>query len=236
MTQKFTHPLAVMEAEAEGGGEGEKRQRRRRDAAAAWLGTRRRRGWETRRRWCFGTVVRGEAQGWCFGKVVRREAVAMVFWDSGAWGGSGVLGEAAGWLGEVAGWLGEAAAAVLWEGEREVFEVFQLRAGMAEISQLHILDKKLASLKHNPPWAQSQLPSKKTTVKHSNLNPEWNEDFTIIVKDLETQVLELHVFDWEKGKMKVVVEEKVVEQVGLAEAVDERVHGNGCVRFVWIGL
>ncbi|GAB2217992.1 hypothetical protein Droror1_Dr00001207 [Drosera rotundifolia] len=46
--------------------------------------------------------------------------------------------------------------------------------------------------------ADDKLPSKKTTVKHSNLNPEWNEDFTIIVKDPETQVLELHVFDWEK--------------------------------------
>ncbi|GAB2249878.1 hypothetical protein Droror1_Dr00013237 [Drosera rotundifolia] len=121
MTQKFTHPLAAMEAEAEGGGEGEKRQRGRRDAAAAWLRTRRRRGWETR----------------------RREAAVMVFWNSGAWGGSGVRGEAAGWLGEVAGWLGEAAAAALWEGEREVFEVFQLRAGMTEIVSGKSWEKRL---------------------------------------------------------------------------------------------
>ncbi|TVU08588.1 hypothetical protein EJB05_41997 [Eragrostis curvula] len=46
-----------------------------------------------------------------------------------------------------------------------------------------------------------RLPSKKTSVKMSNLNPEWNEHFRFIVKDPETQVLELHMFDWEKVKM-----------------------------------
>jgi Ca2+-dependent lipid-binding protein len=43
-----------------------------------------------------------------------------------------------------------------------------------------------------------KLPSKKTSVKMSNLNPEWNEHFRFIVKDPDTQVLELHMFDWEK--------------------------------------
>jgi len=42
------------------------------------------------------------------------------------------------------------------------------------------------------------LPSKKTSIKMSNLNPEWNEQFKLIVKDPATQVLQLHVFDWEK--------------------------------------
>lgn len=42
------------------------------------------------------------------------------------------------------------------------------------------------------------LPSKKTSIKMSNLNPEWNEQFKFIVKDPETQVLQLHLFDWEK--------------------------------------
>ncbi|XP_031503260.1 synaptotagmin-3 isoform X2 [Nymphaea colorata] len=42
------------------------------------------------------------------------------------------------------------------------------------------------------------LPAKKTTVKMCNLNPVWNEQFRLIVKDLKCQVLELHVFDWEK--------------------------------------
>ncbi|KAG2608062.1 synaptotagmin-3-like isoform X1 [Panicum virgatum] len=46
-----------------------------------------------------------------------------------------------------------------------------------------------------------RLPSKKTSVKMSNLNPEWNEHFRFIVKDPDTQVLELHMFDWEKIKM-----------------------------------
>ncbi|KAG6516556.1 synaptotagmin-3-like [Zingiber officinale] len=45
------------------------------------------------------------------------------------------------------------------------------------------------------------LPSKKTSIKMRNLNPEWNEQFKLIVKDPETQVLQLHVYDWEKVKM-----------------------------------
>lgn len=46
-----------------------------------------------------------------------------------------------------------------------------------------------------------KLPSKKTSIKMSNLNPEWNEHFRFIVKDPETQILELRMFDWEKVKM-----------------------------------
>ncbi|CAK8569329.1 unnamed protein product [Lathyrus sativus] len=42
------------------------------------------------------------------------------------------------------------------------------------------------------------LPSKKTTVKHKNLNPEWNEEFSLTVKDPETQTLDIHVYDWEQ--------------------------------------
>ncbi|GLU04595.1 hypothetical protein SLE2022_217330 [Rubroshorea leprosula] len=47
--------------------------------------------------------------------------------------------------------------------------------------------------------------TKKTTVKHNNLNPEWNEEFSLVVKDPETQTLELVLYDWEQvgnhGKM-----------------------------------
>ncbi|KAK6152385.1 hypothetical protein DH2020_015020 [Rehmannia glutinosa] len=43
-----------------------------------------------------------------------------------------------------------------------------------------------------------RLPAKKTTVKMNNLNPEWNEDFKLIVKEPETQVLQLQLYDWEK--------------------------------------
>ncbi|KAL2499313.1 Synaptotagmin-2 [Abeliophyllum distichum] len=45
---------------------------------------------------------------------------------------------------------------------------------------------------------EDKLPSKKTTVKQKNLNPEWNEEFTFVVKDPESQVLELSVYDWEQ--------------------------------------
>jgi Ca2+-dependent lipid-binding protein len=44
-----------------------------------------------------------------------------------------------------------------------------------------------------------KIPSKKTTVKRSNLNPEWNEDFKFVVTDPENQTLEIDVFDWEQA-------------------------------------
>ncbi|XVE75376.1 hypothetical protein DITRI_Ditri12bG0089400 [Diplodiscus trichospermus] len=43
-----------------------------------------------------------------------------------------------------------------------------------------------------------RLPAKKTTIKKRNLNPEWNEKFKLIVKDPQSQVLHLQVFDWDK--------------------------------------
>lgn len=43
-----------------------------------------------------------------------------------------------------------------------------------------------------------KLPSKKTTVKHKNLNPEWNEEFTLVVKDPQSQSLDISVYDWEQ--------------------------------------
>lgn len=42
------------------------------------------------------------------------------------------------------------------------------------------------------------LPAKKTTVKKKTLNPEWNEKFKLIVKEPESQVLRLQVYDWDK--------------------------------------
>lgn len=45
---------------------------------------------------------------------------------------------------------------------------------------------------------EDTLPKKKTTVKHKNLNPEWNEEFNLVVKDPQSQALELHVYDWEQ--------------------------------------
>lgn len=43
-----------------------------------------------------------------------------------------------------------------------------------------------------------KLPAKRTSIKRKNLNPEWNEKFKLIVKDPETQALELQVYDWDK--------------------------------------
>lgn len=45
---------------------------------------------------------------------------------------------------------------------------------------------------------EDKLPSKKTTVKHKNLNPEWNEEFNMVVKDPQSQALEILVYDWEQ--------------------------------------
>ncbi|GMN35820.1 hypothetical protein TIFTF001_005549 [Ficus carica] len=45
---------------------------------------------------------------------------------------------------------------------------------------------------------EDKLVAKKTTVKHKNLNPEWNEDFNMVVKDPQSQALELLVYDWEQ--------------------------------------
>lgn len=42
------------------------------------------------------------------------------------------------------------------------------------------------------------LPAKKTTIKKKTLNPEWNENFKLVVKDPQSQVLRLQVFDWDK--------------------------------------
>ncbi|KAJ6671532.1 CALCIUM-DEPENDENT LIPID-BINDING (CALB DOMAIN) FAMILY PROTEIN-RELATED [Salix viminalis] len=45
---------------------------------------------------------------------------------------------------------------------------------------------------------EDKLPAKKTTVNHENLNPEWNEEFNLVVKEPESQALELSVYDWEQ--------------------------------------
>ncbi|WCJ19310.1 Synaptotagmin-3 [Euphorbia peplus] len=43
-----------------------------------------------------------------------------------------------------------------------------------------------------------KITSKKTTIKKKNLNPEWNENFKLVVKDPPSQALQIEVFDWDK--------------------------------------
>ncbi|KAK9048610.1 hypothetical protein SSX86_032425 [Deinandra increscens subsp. villosa] len=45
---------------------------------------------------------------------------------------------------------------------------------------------------------EDKLPSKKTAVKYKNLNPEWNQEFNLVVKDPQSQALEIIVYDWEQ--------------------------------------
>lgn len=47
--------------------------------------------------------------------------------------------------------------------------------------------------------------SRKTQIKMSTLNPEWNESHTLLVQDQESQALELFVYDWEKVSLSFFV-------------------------------
>ncbi|KAK8642346.1 hypothetical protein V6N13_011693 [Hibiscus sabdariffa] len=43
-----------------------------------------------------------------------------------------------------------------------------------------------------------KLAVKKTTVKRSNLNPEWNEEFNFVIKNPAAQILDVTVYDWDQ--------------------------------------
>ncbi|PNY09166.1 extended synaptotagmin-1-like protein, partial [Trifolium pratense] len=76
--------------------------------------------------------------------------------------------------------------------------------GILHVKVLHATKlKKKDLLGASDPYVKLKLtddkmPSKKTTVKHKNLNPEWNEEFNLTVRDPESQVLEINVYDWEQ--------------------------------------
>ena len=80
--------------------------------------------------------------------------------------------------------------------------------GMLNVKILRAMKlKKKDLLGASDPYAKlkltdDKLPSKKTTVKHKNLNPEWNEEFNLVVKDPEVQALEIEVFDWESVRFR----------------------------------
>ncbi|KAG9442690.1 hypothetical protein H6P81_018544 [Aristolochia fimbriata] len=97
----------------------------------------------------------------------------------------------------------------LWPKALEVPIMDPAKASRRPVGILHVkvvralkLKKKDLMGKSDPyvklRLTEDKLPSKKTTVKHSNLNPEWNEEFNMVVKDPESQTLEFSVYDWEQ--------------------------------------
>ncbi|KAL7587887.1 synaptotagmin-2 isoform X1 [Lactuca sativa] len=96
----------------------------------------------------------------------------------------------------------------LWPKVLEVAILDPTKAMKRPVGMLNVKVVKAMKLKKkdllgaSDPYAKltltdDKLPSKKTTVKHKNLNPEWNEEFNLVVKDPEVQALEIMVFDWE---------------------------------------
>ncbi|KAI4389983.1 hypothetical protein MLD38_002142 [Melastoma candidum] len=76
---------------------------------------------------------------------------------------------------------------------------FQASVGLSRLLKL----KKKDLLGKSDPYVkisltEDKLSTKKTTVKHSNLNPEWNEELNLVIKDPESRALELIVYDWDK--------------------------------------
>ncbi|PKA62585.1 Synaptotagmin-2 [Apostasia shenzhenica] len=97
----------------------------------------------------------------------------------------------------------------LWPKTLEVVVMDPSKAMKKPVGILHVvvlraqkLQKKDLLGKADPyvklKLTDDKLPSKKTTIKKNNLNPEWNEEFKLVVKDPESQTLELDVYDWEK--------------------------------------
>ncbi|GLT42922.1 hypothetical protein SLA2020_168990 [Shorea laevis] len=97
----------------------------------------------------------------------------------------------------------------LWPKTLEVEILDPAKASRRPVGILHVKVLRAVKLKKkdllgaSDPYVKLRLtedkaPSKKTTVKHKNLNPEWNEEFKIVVRDPQTQVLEVNVYDWEQ--------------------------------------
>ncbi|KAK7258028.1 hypothetical protein RIF29_32410 [Crotalaria pallida] len=97
----------------------------------------------------------------------------------------------------------------LWPKTLEVQIIDSTKAMKRPVGILHVKVVRAMKLKKkdllgaSDPYVklkmtEDKMPSKKTTVKHKNLNPEWNEDFNLVVKDPESQVLEIYVYDWEQ--------------------------------------
>lgn len=97
----------------------------------------------------------------------------------------------------------------LWPKTLEIPIIDDPRAAKKPVGMLYVKViravnlKKMDILGKSDPYVklkltEDRLQSRKTTVKMSNLNPEWNEVFTFAVKDPNSQVLELQAYDWDK--------------------------------------
>nr|GMC52203.1 synaptotagmin-2-like [Ipomoea batatas] len=97
----------------------------------------------------------------------------------------------------------------LWPKTLEVQIMDPAQAMQRPVGILHVKVVKATKLKKkdllgaSDPYVKlkltgDKLPSKKTTVKHKNLNPEWNEEFTFVAKDPQSQSLDISVYDWEQ--------------------------------------
>lgn len=97
----------------------------------------------------------------------------------------------------------------LWPRTLEIPILDPAKAMRRPVGTLHVKVLRATKLKKkdllgaSDPYVKLKLtedkaPSKKTTVKHKNLNPEWNEEFNLVVRDPQTQKLELRVYDWEQ--------------------------------------
>lgn len=97
----------------------------------------------------------------------------------------------------------------LWPRTLEVPILDPAKALRKPVGILHVKVLRASKLKKkdlfgaSDPYVKLKLtddraPSKKTTVKHKNLNPEWNEEFNVVVRDPQTQILEFNVYDWEQ--------------------------------------
>ncbi|WOK94686.1 synaptotagmin-2 [Canna indica] len=97
----------------------------------------------------------------------------------------------------------------LWPRTVEVQILDVSKALMKHVGILHVkvirayeLRKKDLLGKSDPyvklKLSDDKFPSRKTQVKHSNLEPEWNEEFKFVIKDPENQFVELNVYDWER--------------------------------------
>lgn len=103
----------------------------------------------------------------------------------------------------------QVASMYLWPKALEVPIMDPAKAMKKPVGILHVKVVRAIKLKNKDLMGKSdpfvklkltedKLPSKKTSVKHNNLNPEWNEEFKLVVKDPESQALEITVYDYEQ--------------------------------------